>query len=161
MRHEYRVSKRKSLHSLIISAAWVAFCCWLVWACLTDDRNPSFIGLVSMFGIGFFGNCGLVAYAGFVRTSPMLILDDHGIFDGRSMSSAIPWSEIREIGTRTVRTNAFRKLTFVGLKVSDPARFARRVSRLQKWVRRINKPHSCEDFSIGFRELDTNVEDFF
>lgn len=146
--------------SLLIGYAFVVpALCWFIWENYRGDKYSEYMtAILIAYALFYLAHSIEWAYR-LSRPNLVLVVDENGIFDPRSMSRPIPWQDIESIVPKTVR-GLLRSTKFVNLNVKDPARFRNKAWRVWYFLYAWRKWHFNCDFSIGFTELDGNIDDF-
>lgn len=159
MKHEFRASKLHIASLLISSVFIVPGMCWFLWETYKGDEYSEFMApILVAYGVFYMAH-GVEWAHRLSRPDLALVVDEHGIFDPRSMSRPIPWQDIEAINSKTVR-GLLRGPKFANLNVKDPARFRNKVWRVWFLLRAWRRWDFNCDFSIGFTELNGDIDDF-
>jgi hypothetical protein len=118
---------------LVNAVIFVAICGYI----LTRDaaQVPLKVMIAADVGTPFFAACGIYLLFRLLSRSPALIIDERGLTDNASFTSAgfIPWSDIQAVQIMQVK-----RQPFLAIHVTDPEQYLQRLNILQQILMRAN-----------------------
>jgi hypothetical protein len=148
---EIPLSKRKLVLMLIAAAAFVASGIWFLLYTSSMlsavSVSPSFIKLVGIVAIVFFGICCVFIARKLFDNRPGFIITETGLIDNSSGISAgeIPWKDIRGITNTTIANKRF-----IMILLHNPEEYInRQTSILKRKAMEMNYKHYGSPVSIS------------
>jgi hypothetical protein len=127
-------SKVMHIGTLVVLSAFVMAFAYLA---LHPDGHgprysPTYVRIVSIVGLPFFGAFSIICIARIFDAKPGLIIDRQGIDDRTHVTGVgrVDWADVR--GLRPIKVGRVR---FLVVDVHEPARFARRGNIVQRLLR--------------------------
>lgn len=105
-----KLSKTKIAILTLGAFAFIAACFWL-WTISESQQKeePTFVKVISVVGLVFFGTCGIYGLTKIFDRKPGLIINQFGLNDNSSAISGhlIKWADIKEFSTIQVKSTRF------------------------------------------------------
>lgn len=158
-RIEIGLNRKKLVLILLGSTLFVAAGLWFVINTSSVNKDPTYVKIVGMASILFFGCIFFFTIRKLLDKKPGLIIDNSGITDNASGVSAgyISWHDVEDI-----RVCQVRKEKFLMIIVRNPQDYLNRQSNgLKRRIMQQNHKYygspvsiSANTLKIGFKELE-------
>lgn len=158
---EIPLSKSKMIMTFFGSLIFVGLGLWFLINPPKSNHwlfgNPTFIFIVGIASLMFFGLAAVIIFRKFSDKKPGLIINKQGITDNSSGVSAglIPWTDIQEI-----RISQVMNQKFLMLIVRNPEFYIEKVTNpLKRNAMKLNYKSYGSPISISANALQTNFDD--
>ncbi|HEX8070199.1 MAG TPA: STM3941 family protein [Pyrinomonadaceae bacterium] len=139
-------SRRKYVPLLIGCMGFVATGVWMV-------VHGEAFGWVPIM---FFG-CGIpVCLRQIADARPRLIIDERGVVDRTLGVGRISWGDIEAAYVRSINGN-----DFICLELKNPAKYARKLSKVKRAMATANRGLGFTDFSLNLSGVDASTDEVF
>lgn len=109
---------------------------WLLSIADEQTRHsPTFLKVVGISAIVFFGLCAAYSIFKLFDSKPALVILENGFYDNSSAIAGeiIPWRTVTEIGVTTISSQRF-----LTIKVENPEEIIKRFKPPKRWLIRLN-----------------------